>query len=179
MITVSQLNTLLKKENSKKNAALIAETLQSGGDISILFEILSNQEHKYLGRAAYVLHTICDANPESLKPHVQAMYELAINDSFEATTRACLRYFAKYGMEEDYQSGLLDLSLQKLLNPHTPTAIQLWALEIVNDIAHMYRDLAPELLHNLNLFKKHAKKGVQRKTDRYIQKIKFNFIDNN
>lgn len=173
---IRDLKAALNKEHSKVNTVKIVEQLiKRPLELKTVFTIIQQNETVLAQRAAWIISTIQDTQPNLLAPFYRDLLSLVDRKYHDAVLRASLRSLSKMNIEEKDQGALFDKILILLQKKQTATAIKAWIIDILMSISGKFPTLQQEIKITLEDQLINATPGLKNKIVKAIQKINNNF----
>ncbi|MFT6717320.1 MAG: hypothetical protein ACJA0Q_001972 [Saprospiraceae bacterium] len=171
-----KLKEMLLLEHSKKNTLFIVnKILQRELKLSDVFLIIKLNEPVLAQRAAWIISTLNDRNPQLIAPHLKDLISLIDRKHHDAVLRATFRTLATKKIKDNEQGEVFEKSILLLNNKHTATAIKIWIIDVLMNIAKPHPELQTEIATSLSLQRDGASKGLKGKITKTIVKINDNF----
>lgn len=135
------------------------ENIQSGGqsiyfaqrleshpeDIPIVMEAMKNAKAAIAWRAGWVLDNFERRNKEKLRPYFNQLSSILLQTPHHGVQRHITRILSKAPASELEDGRLVDACFNWLLNPKTPIAVKVNAMEIIANLCLTYPELGQEL----------------------------------
>lgn len=160
----------LRAELSKQNTDYMASVIGCNEDLfnEIMNIALSNDPH-VSGRAFWVVETVWLKHPEIINPYINKMIDFLPNTKKDNQRRHSLKILSTIDLkklDEDRLGLLIDRCFNWLEDAINPTAVKMFAMEIIYNYVKIEPVLAKELIAVIENqfedstpgFKNHAKK---------------------
>lgn len=135
------------------------ESIQSGGqsiyfakrleshpeDIPVVIEAMKNTKATIAWRAGWVLDNFERKNTKALLPYLNLLSEILLQTPHHGVQRHITRILSKAPTSELEDGRLVDACFNWLLNPKTPIAVKVNAMEIIGNLCVTYPELGQEL----------------------------------
>jgi hypothetical protein len=139
---------LLSEEHSKAQTIRIAEYVEQNKEhFKALVELIDSSDLKIGQRASWPLTLLIETRKEWFVPHVPRFIEILQKPKHNAVVRNILRSLEQLPIPESNQGELVSFCFGKIKSSTEPVANQIFAMQIVYNMAMIY----PELQHELEL----------------------------
>ncbi|GEM_PF-3156888 len=114
------------------------------GQIPLLIDLMLDPKAEVNKKAAWAFSHLSDADPAYYKQYTERIVS-ALSKCNTSVERNLLRYLAIIDIAEEQQGFLTEHCYKRLLNPLTPSANRVHALQILCNMAILYPELQEEL----------------------------------
>ncbi len=151
MTEYRSLEDLLATEMSRRNtdvvAGIIFQKLELFGE---LFGIFTRNEEPASRRAAWVVDTVSERNPELLGPYLAAIIKLLPVFRHDGLKRHSMRMLARSPLPAgDVEGELMTICFDWLLSPGESIATKMYCMEILYRMSQTEPDLKKELADSI------------------------------
>lgn len=138
----------LTKEHSKENKDLIVEhLLNHPNEIDALMDQFFSSNHIMVQRAAWVVGTLGDKQPELIKPFFPTMVKaIRQTDCIVAVKRNVLRVLQFQNVDESLWGELYDVCIRFLEDNNEPVAVKVFSMSTAYNIVKQVPELKNELM---------------------------------
>ncbi len=141
------IRALLYDEHSKKQAIKICEGIISGeATLSVLLNLLYTGEMRMRQRASWPLEFVAMKREELFYPHMTEIINLLQSSQEDGLLRNLYRSLQHMRFSEDHIGDVYEVSFSHLANAQSAVAIQVFAMTTCTNIAHIYPELAHEVI---------------------------------
>lgn len=164
----------LLKRNSRKNADIvIAHVDSTAGAIVELMACFLSDEVKVAQRAAQVVGDLGRRDPELLEPWWNEMLEAGQKPVHDSIRRNVARYFSELelALPKKIETSLIKLFTAWMLEPNTPVAIQVFAMQFVADRAERFTTEAKQIRAAIQSRIKTASPGLLSRGKRILKQL--------
>ena len=141
------IRALLYDEHSKKQALKICEGIISGeASLSVLLNLLYTGEMRMRQRASWPLEFVAQREEALLYPHITEIIELLQTSQEDSLLRNLYRSLQHMRFAEEHIGDVYEVSFAHLADPQSAVAIRVFAMTTCANIAHVYPELAHELI---------------------------------
>lgn len=137
----------LTKEHSKENRdVMVNYLLERPGEIDGLMDQFFSPNHLLVQRAAWVVGTLGERNPELIRPYFPKMVkEIRKKDAHVAVRRNVLRVLQFQDVDEELWGELYDTCIRFLEDKNEPVAVKAFAMSTAFKIVKKVPELKDEL----------------------------------
>jgi len=160
------ISTLINSIKNKREVSLIAESaIKDKSLINNLWAFLIMEE-KNSWRAAWVLDSINESSPETLKALIPKIIEFSFKLKSYSTRRHLLKIISTQNIKDNISGDFINNCFDTIINNKTPVAVRVHAMQIMANFAKNETGLANELYqviesitsHNSPAFRARARK---------------------
>lgn len=142
-----ELRDTLLKENSRANVDLILSWI--GGDATRfgqLMQLFLHDEYRVVQRAAHVIGTIADTQPDLLRPHLAVMVERMQEPGLPvAVKRNVVRVLQFLEIPEALHGPVMNTCFELLADPKESVAVRAFSMTVLANLAKHYPEIRQEL----------------------------------
>jgi hypothetical protein len=168
------LDDFLLFEMSRRNTDLVAELiLKKPALFEELFRIFMRNEEPVSRRAAWVVDTVTENQPDLLKPHLTRILEMLEVFSHDGLKRHSLRMLSRSPLpEEEEQIGkLMTLCFEWLLSPKEAVSVKVYCMELLYRISQVEPDLKKELAESIEWRLNEETPGFKNRGQKLLKKL--------
>lgn len=172
MTDFDQIKSLLASETSRRNTDMIAGLVtQRPRLFKVLFTIFLANEEPFSRRAAWVIDTITEKQPNLLEPVAGKIMHRLGQFSHDGLKRHALRMLNRAPLPVESDLGLMiSLCFDWLVSPHESVAVKVYCMDILYRISLLEPDIRKELSDSIEWrmeeespgFRSHAKKILKK-----------------
>ena len=141
------IRELLYQEHSKKQAKQICQGIINGAaPLSTLLTLLYGGNLRMRQRASWPLEFVAMEREELLYPHMAEIIDLLQTSQEDSLLRNLYRSLQHMRFSEDHIGDVYEVAFAHLSNPQSAIAIQAFAMTTCANIAHIYPELAHEVI---------------------------------
>ena len=149
-------------EHSKSNTRLISDYLIANPTrFEEFMHLFFTAHYRVAQRAAWVVGTIADEQPQLFDPYIAEMIQHCTTDVPVATKRNVMRLLQFVDIPADLQGEAYDTAYRLLGNPNSAIAVKCFSMSVAAKIALTIPELQSELLEEMAYQYPHASKGFQ------------------
>lgn len=139
-------NELIAKHSKTQSKKIAKKCVGDGAYLDALINIILENETILSQRAAWVLSFINKKNKVYLQPYLHQLIDnLSKPKLHDAVKRNTLKIFEETNPPADYETKLLDLSIQFLRNKNEAIAIRVFAMTAMVNLSLLYPELQNEV----------------------------------
>jgi len=148
------IRSLLYDEHSKKQALKICEGIISGeASLSVLLNLLYTGDMRMRQRASWPLEFVAQREEALLYPYMVEIIGYLQTSQEDSLLRNLYRSLQHMRFSEDHIGDVYDVAFAHLADPQSAIAIQVFAMTTCTNIAHVYSELAHEIIPTIqNLY---------------------------
>ncbi len=167
------IKALLTKEHSKKQAQRICDSIINGeAELSTLLNLLYVGGMRMRQRAAWPLELLAKAEEERIYPYLPEIIEqlsTSVEDSF---TRNIYRALQHMRFNEDHIGAVYEVAFAHLADPQSAIAIQAFSMTTCANIAHVYPELAHEIIPTIQDLYDTGSAGYKARAKKELKRLK-------
>jgi len=146
----SNININWEKELSeiksiKESANLAQQLSEQVKYINIFINIIKSTKSAIAWRSAWVLDIFERHNKKALLPYINQITEILLQTPHHGVQRHLTRILSSIHPKYLTDGRIIDSCFNWLLNPNTPVAIKVNAMQIISNLCTVYPELKPEL----------------------------------
>ena len=165
----------LLAELSKKNTQYIASVIGTDENMfNQVFNLILNNEKTVSGRAAWVVEHVWLEHPYMIEPYINDIIDFLPKAKYENQKRHFLKYLSTIDLFllNDEQLGILiDKCFCWLEDLSYPTAVKMYAMQIIYNYIEIEPDLAPELIAIIENQYQEATPGFKNRGGKLLKKL--------
>jgi hypothetical protein len=162
----------LMMELSRRNTDVITQYIGDDTEkFRQLMDLLFHGEPPLPQRAAWVVSTIADKNPELCLPYLEPIVLHLEKFKHTGIHRCLLRFIAEISVPESLQGYLFDICYQWLILRDTPIAVKVYSMQILFNISETEPDLKQELRLLFEELTEHESPGIKSRSRYLIEKL--------
>lgn len=137
-----ELEEIRSGRESKKLAHCLKKNPE---EIPLMIKAMENPVTTIAWRAGWVLDHLERLNKKALLPYLNQLSEILLHTPHHGVQRHITRIFCNAPAAELEDGRLVDACFNWLLNPRTPVAVKVNAMEIIGNLCVRYPELGQEL----------------------------------
>ncbi len=138
--------TELEKIRSGSQSIYFAQCLESHPeDIPLVIQAMQNTKATLAWRAGWVLDHFERQNKSALLPYLNQLSEILLQTPHHGVQRHITRILGNAPATELEDGRLVDACFNWLINPKTPIAVKVNAMDIIGNLCDTYPELGQEL----------------------------------
>ena len=166
------IKALLTNEHSKKQAQKICNGIINGeAELSTLLNLLYLSGMRMRQRAAWPLELLAKTEEELLYPYIPEIIEhlsTSVEDSF---TRNIYRALQHMRFNEDHIGAVYEVAFAHLADPQSAIAIQAFSMTTCSNIAHVYPELAHEIIPTIESLYATGSAGYRARANKELKRL--------
>jgi len=167
------IRSLLYEEHSKKQAQKICEGIICGeASLSVLLNLLYTGDMRMRQRASWPLEFVAQRNEASLYPHMPDIIGHLQTSLEDSLLRNLYRSLQHMKFSEDHIGDVYEVAFAHLSDPQSAVAIQVFAMTTCVNIAHVYPELAHELIPTIEGFYNTGSAGYKARARKELKRLR-------
>jgi hypothetical protein len=173
--TTSALDELLLLETSRRNTDFISDIVfQKPALFEELFRIFASNVEPLSRRAAWVIDTVSEKQPELIAPHLDEIIDLMLKFHHDGLKRHSMRMLARSPLpSHDHLSQLINISFDWLLSLRESIAVKIYCMEVLYRISQVEPDLKKELADSIECRLNEESAGFKNRRRKMLKKLYF------
>ena len=136
----------LLQEHSRTNTNKIAKAIGSSEtEFKKMVNIIYHEKSPLPHRAAWLLATVNQKNPEMLLPYIPLFIKTVSDFKVDGIKRNMMLVLAKHEIPEKLQGKLITICFDFVLSKTETVAVKANAMQCIANIAKQHREIIPEL----------------------------------
>ena len=145
-----ELTELLLQDNSKANTNFIGGIIRQKPElIRQLWEIYLSDQEPVSRRAAWIIDTASERNPEWIEPYISQLIDLLPSFQHDGMKRHGLRMISRCTVPEEKSAELVNICFQWLLSPSEAVAAKFFCMHILYDFSLKMPEMKHELIDSI------------------------------
>ena len=166
------IKALLTQEHSKKQAQQICDGIINGeASISTLLNLLYESEMRMRQRASWPLELVAKKKEELLHPHLPEIVEILSVSVEDSLVRNIYRALQHMRVNEEHIGEFYEVAFAHLYDPNSAIAIQAFAMTTCANIAHVYPELAQELIPTIESYYETGSAGYKARAKKELRRL--------
>jgi hypothetical protein len=166
------IRELLYEEHSKKQAKHICDGIISGAaPLSTLLTLLYEGDMRMRQRVSWPLEFVAISREELFYPHMNEIIDLLQTSQEDSLLRNLYRSLQHMRFSEEHIGDVYEVSFAHLANPQCAVAIQVFAMTTCTNIAHVYPELAHEVIPTIESLYDTGSAGYKARAKKELKKL--------
>jgi len=145
-----QLRKFLLQDNSRANTDFVGNFIRQKPElIHQLWEIYLSNEEPVSRRAAWIIDTVSESEPDWVTPYIPRLVDLLSTFRHDGMKRHALRMIARNEIPAEKQGALLDICFEWLLSPAEAVAAKFYSMTILYTLSRTFPEIRDELIDSI------------------------------
>ena len=167
------IRALLYDEHSKKQALKICEGIISGeASLSVLLNLLYTGEMRMRQRASWPLEFVAQREETLMYPHMTEIIGYLQTSEEDSLLRNLYRSLQHMRFSEDHIGDVYEVAFAHLSDPNSAVAVQVFAMSTCANIAHVYPELAHEIIPTIQDLYDTGSAGYKARAKKELKRLK-------
>ena len=166
------IRELLLEEHSKKRAQYICDgIIEERAQVSELLELIYHGDIWMRQRSSWPLELLAIKKESLIHPHLHEIIEVLNSSNEDAILRNLYRSMQHMSFTEDTIGPMYQVAFGHLADPKSAIAIQAFAMSTCSSIAHIFPELAHELVSLIESYYATGSAGYKARANRELKRL--------
>jgi hypothetical protein len=169
-----QLESILEKPIGKESIEKLAKKVLKGDiDIIEVIDLITNNQEPTARRAAWLLTKVAEDDPSMVDPFVTSIVKVLTEEhTHTGTIRSILKVFEFTVIPEEIENLILEKCFQYITETKWPSAIQAFAISVIERLCNKYPELINELEQTIRISPNNEKPAYKARGRMVMKKLR-------